>query len=112
MASAGNGRWPRNSSPIHYLPLPCAGAFGALDRRGGGLDFRGVDLGALFAGGVDLGVLWARDSPPLCDSLFLDSPFEAEFLAGGVKGRKPSFEPPRFAGVEGPRASFGDMAGA
>ena len=50
-----------------------------------------------------------------CDSLLpLRLPFDALLFAGGVNGRNPSLELelPRFAGVDGPRASLGDMAGA
>ena len=60
-----------------------------------------------------LGVFSARGWLPAEDSPFRDSPFEDAFFAGGVNGRNPSFELPRLpAGVEGPRASFGDMAGS
>lgn len=106
---ASAGRWPGLPLRCVYLPL-LRGAFGAF-LRGGGLDLCGFDLCG-FVDSDDLGALWARDSP-LGDSPFLDSPPEDAFLAGGVKERKPSFELPRFAaGVDGPRASLGDMAGA
>ena len=72
----------------------------------------GFDLGALAlsraaGAGDECGVLSA------CDSLVL--PLEALLFAGGVNERNPSLELPLFAagvGVDGPRASFGDMAGA
>ena len=87
-----------------YRPLPWSfGGFGALCFFGVGLDLYGFDFGVFcLAAGADLGVLSARDSP-----------LEDAFFVGGVNGRNPSFEVPRLpAGVEGPRASFGDMAGS
>lgn len=46
-----------------------------------------------------------RDSPPL--------PLDALLFAGGVNERNPSLEFTLVAaGVDGPRASWGDMAGA
>lgn len=59
-----------------------------------------------------------------CDGVFSwEVVFAPELLLlelGGVNGRNPSFDfapeaelpPARFAGVDGPRASFGDIAGA
>jgi len=118
--------------PVAYRPLWCC-SFGA---RGGGLDLWEVCLGALcFGGGAEWVVFDACDGrvslarlvfppavPPVADPFltdpFLGDPFFGDqffadpFLDGGVNGRNPSFEFPLVAGVDGPRASFGDMAGA
>jgi hypothetical protein len=87
----------------NYLCLSSLG--GGLECFGGGLDLccSGRELFGCDCGRDSFGWFWlsGRAFPPL-------------FLAGGVKGRNPSFERPsseRFEATEA-RASCGDMAGA
>ena len=94
-----------------------------MERFGGRLSFGRVSMerfgGRLSFGRASIGRLGERASVPRTGvallGLFLVSraplPADSPFLEGGVKGRYPSLEFPRFPAVDGPRASRGEMAG-
>ena len=70
--------------------------------------FECVSFGRFWFGPFWLGRLWfARFS---FTRVLL--PGATPFFDGGVKGRKPPLEVPRFTGVEVARACLGNMAGA